>query len=106
MVTLQKLTEALRRRGLGDSLSTISAVLKVPESTLRGWLRCAEQLGLDYSKARLLNDAEFKALRRKRLTRTSFSPTGRRFYLRLNGREAPYKPSTRSTAIRTWGNRI
>ena len=74
MVTLQKLTEALRRRGLGDSLSTISAVLKVPESTLRGWLRCAEQLGLDYSKARLLNDAEFKALRRKKADKNIVQP--------------------------------
>ena len=39
MVTLQKLTEALRRRGLGDSLSTISAVLKVPEATRLGLLQ-------------------------------------------------------------------
>ena len=39
MVTLNMLTEVLRRHGIGDPVSKISVDLKTPESTIRDWLK-------------------------------------------------------------------
>ena len=46
MVTLNMLTEVLRRHGIGDPVSKISVDLKTPESTIRDWLKFAQQHSL------------------------------------------------------------
>lgn len=43
MVTLNMLTEVLRRHGIGDPVSKISVDLNTPESTIRDWLKFAQQ---------------------------------------------------------------
>lgn len=48
MYDLKTFREILRLRTKGDSLSKISAQLKVPRSTLRGWFKVCEQSGFTY----------------------------------------------------------
>ncbi len=62
MLNLINMTEVMRRHGLGDSPSKISAALKVPESTVRGWLKLALVKGLTYEKIAALNLQQFREL--------------------------------------------
>ena len=50
MMTLTALTEVLRRCEIGDPVSKISVDLKPQKSTVRDWLKFAQQHGLTFKK--------------------------------------------------------
>jgi len=63
MVTLNMLTEVLRRHGIGDPVSKISVDLKTPESTIRDWLKFAQQHSLTFTKIAGMTLKQFKEIR-------------------------------------------
>ena len=63
MMTLTALTEVLRRREIGDPVSKISVDLKTPKSTVRGWLKFAQQHGLTFKKVAGMTLKQFKEIR-------------------------------------------
>ena len=63
MVTLNMLTEVLRRHGIGDPVSKISVDLKTPESTIRDWLKFAQQHSLTFTKIAGMTLKQFKEVR-------------------------------------------
>ena len=62
MMTLTALTEVLRRREIGDPVSKISVDLKTPKSTVRGWLKFAQQHGLTFKKVAGMTLKQFKEI--------------------------------------------
>lgn len=65
MMTLTALTEVLRRCEIGDPVSKISVDLKTPKSTVRGWLKFAQQRGLTFKKVAGMTLKQFKEVRAK-----------------------------------------
>ena len=63
MMTLNTLTEVLRRHGIGDPVSKISVDLKTPESTIRDWLKFAQQHSLTFKKIAGMTLKQFKEIR-------------------------------------------
>ena len=61
MYDLKTFREILRLRTKGDSLSKISAQLKIPRSTLRGWIKVSEQSGFTYQELKGMTHEAFLA---------------------------------------------
>ena len=63
MMTLTALTEVLRRCEIGDPVSKISVDLKTPKSTVRDWLKFAQQYSLTFKKVAGMTLKQFKEIR-------------------------------------------
>ncbi len=65
-MTLAVLTEVLRRREIGDPVSKISVDFKPQKSTVRGWLKFAQQHSLTFKKIADMTLKQFKEIRHPR----------------------------------------
>ena len=63
MMPLNMSTEVLRRHGIGAPVSKISVDLKTPESTIRNWLKFAQQHSLTFKKIAGMTLKQFKEIR-------------------------------------------